>query len=94
MPGALSTLPLESATVTASGVMFGMLDATRCTIACTVSLETFVPPAGCTSTAALGSSAVAPANTWSGGIVRFTVAAATPSIASIVFSSSPCIARW
>ncbi len=93
MPGALSTLPFESATVTSSGVMFGMLEATRFTIAWTLSVESS-PLDGWTSTPALGGSEVAPTNTWSGGIVRFTVAADTPLIASIVFWSSPCMARW
>jgi len=73
--------------------MFGMLEATRFTIAWTLSVDS-APLEGCTSTPALGGSEVAPTKTWSGGIVRFTVAADTPLIASIVFLSSPCMARW
>ena len=62
-----------------------MLDATRCTIACTASLESVVPPVGLHEhRRASACRSVAPTNTWSGGIVRVTVAAATPSIDSIV----------
>ena len=75
MPGACSTEPLASATVTSSGFMFGMLDATRCTIALTASAES-VPPVVRTSTAAVGLSSAPPTNTVCWGIVRVTVAAA------------------
>ena len=93
MPGACSTVPLASATVTSSGFMFGMLDATRCTIAFTASPDS-VPPVVFTSTAAVGLSSVAPTNTVCCGIVSVTVAAATESIDSIALPSSSCSARW
>ena len=94
MPGACSTSPLASATVTSSGFMFGMLDATRCTIAFTASPESCAAGRSCTSTAAVGLSSVAPTNTVCCGIVSVTVAAATESIDSIAFASSSCSARW
>ena len=74
MPGACNTVPFASATVTSSGFMFGMLDATRCTIAFTASPERSAPLVF-TSTAAVALSSDAPTNTVCCGIVRVTVAA-------------------
>ena len=51
---------------------------------CTVSLESVAARRSARARPRVGLSSVAPTNTWSGGIVRFTVAAATPSIDSIV----------
>ncbi len=93
IPGACNTVPLASATVTSSGFMFGMLDATRCTIALTASPERSVPLVF-TSTAAVALSSDAPTNTVCCGIVRVTVAAETESIDSMALASSPCSARW
>ena len=85
MPGACSTLPLESATVTSSGVH--VRDARRDEVHDRLHrvARQLVPPVVSTSTAArrlvLGRRRRTPVGA---GSSRFTVAAATPSIASIV----------
>jgi len=93
-PGAESTLPSESATVTSSGVMSATPEDTMLTIACTDSAGSCVPPVGSTSTEAVARSSSLPTNTFSRGMVSMTRAVATPSMYSIVLPSSPCSARW
>ena len=80
--------------MTFAGFNAGTLEETRLTIAWTFSLDSALPLAGVTSTAALDWSSSESTNTLCCGIVRFTVAAETPSMADTVFASSVCNARW
>lgn len=93
-PGAASTLPLLSTTVTSPGASLGMLDATRCTTAVTWPLVSCWPVAMVTSTEACGLvSSVMTKSLWAGS-ASVTWAAETPVMEPMVASSSPCSARW
>ena len=85
-------MPAASVTVTCWGSRPSTLEATRCTIACTCWDPSVTPGCVCTRTeAVVGFLSVE--NSSSCGIATCTTAASTESSASIVFSSSPSMAR-